>query len=136
LLCWAPARVANETLQHGKTLRQLQEEVATGIIAYLKTRVWPGVEIHPTLDPETMIPVAQPEMTQQIIRGWCAGLPAFELAGLERAVLVSKSLLVSVRLIYEWREAFAQSRDVADAGRFGIEEAAEASSLEVRRQTG
>jgi ATP synthase F1 complex assembly factor 2 len=135
LLCWAPERVMNETLQNGKTLRQLQEEVATGIIAYLQTHVWPGVEIKPTLDPESIIPVAQPEMTQHVIRGWCAGLPAFELAGLERAVLASKSLLVSVRLIHEWGEAFAQSRTVADAGRFGIEEAAYASSLEVSWQT-
>jgi chaperone required for assembly of F1-ATPase len=135
LLCWAPAKVQNETLQNGKTLRQLQEEVATGIIAYLQTHVWPGVEIKPTLDPETIIPVEQPEMTQQVIRGWCAGLPAFELAGLERAVLASKSLLVSVRLIHEWGEAFAQSRKIADAGRFGIEEAAYASSLEVSWQT-
>jgi chaperone required for assembly of F1-ATPase len=135
LLCWAPERVQNETLQNGKTLRQLQEEVARGIIAYLQTHVWPGVEIKPTLDPETIIPVEQPELTQQVIRGWCAGLPAFELAGLERAVLASKSLLVSVRLIHEWGEAFAESRKVADASRFGIEEAAHASSLEVSWQT-
>ena len=109
--------------------------VGQSIIAYLQTHVWPGVEIKPTLDPESIIPVAQPEMTQHVIRGWCAGLPAFELAGLERAVLASKSLLVSVRLIHEWGEAFAQSRTVADAGRFGIEEAAYASSLEVSWQT-
>jgi ATP synthase F1 complex assembly factor 2 len=135
LLCWAPEKVLNDTLQKGKTLRQTQEEVATGIIAYLNTHVWPGVEIKPTLDPETIIPIEQPEMTQQVIRGWCAGLPAFELAGLERAVLASKSLLVSVRLIHEWGEAFAQSPKAAGAGRFGIHEAAEASSLEVRWQT-
>ncbi|KAI4692740.1 uncharacterized protein J4E88_001108 [Alternaria novae-zelandiae] len=135
LLCWAPAKVMNETLQNGKTLRELQEEVATGIIAYLQTHVWPGVEIKPTLDPETIIPTEQPEMTKQVIRGWCAGLPAYELAGLERAVLASKSLLVSVRLIHEWGEAFAQSRKVTDAPRFGIKEATEASSLEVTWQT-
>jgi chaperone required for assembly of F1-ATPase len=135
LLCWAPEKVLNDTLQNGKTLRQLQEEVATGIIAYLQTHVWPGVEIKPTLDPESIIPVEQPQMTQQVIRGWCAGLPAFELAGLERAVLASKSLLVSVRLIHEWGEAFAQARKRADGRRFGIEEAAYASSLEVSWQT-
>jgi chaperone required for assembly of F1-ATPase len=43
---------------------------------------------------------------------------------------------VGVRLVYEWGEAFAQLRKTADAGRFGIEEAAEAASLEVRWQTG
>jgi ATP synthase F1 complex assembly factor 2 len=136
LLCWVPEKVMNDSLQNGKTLRQVQEEVATDIIAYLKTQVWPGVEIRPTLDPTSIIPVAQPEMTQQVIQGWCAGLPAFELAGLERAVLASKSLLVSARLIHEWGEAFAQSRQASDGARFGIEEAAEASSLEVRWQTG
>lgn len=135
LLCWAPEKVMNDSLQNGKTLRQLQEEVATQIITYLTTCVWPGVEIKPTLDPDSIIPVAQPEMTQQVIRGWCAGLPAFELAGLERAVLASKSLLVSTRLIHEWGEAFAQARRATDTARFGIEEAAEASTLEVRWQT-
>jgi chaperone required for assembly of F1-ATPase len=136
LLCWAPAKVMNDSLRNGKTLRQLQMETATPIIAYLTTHLWPGVEIKPILEPDSIMPVAQPEMTQQVIRGWLAALPAFELAGLERAVLASKSLLVSVRLIHEWGEAFAQSRKAADAGRFGIEEAAEASSLEVRWQTG
>lgn len=136
LLCWAPEKVLNEVKQNGKTLRELQEEVAMKIITYLQTHVWPGVEILPTLDPDSIIPVAQPEMTQQVIRGWCSGLPAFELAGLERAVLASKSLLVSARLIHEWGEAFAQSRPAADGARFGIEEAAEAASLEVRWQTG
>lgn len=135
LLCWVPEKVMNDSLQDGKTLRQLQEEVATEIITYLTTQVWPGVQIKPTLDPDSIIPVSQPEMTQQVIRGWCSGLPAFELAGLERAVLASKSLLVSTRLIHEWGAAFAQSRKAADAGRFGIEQAAEASSLEVRWQT-
>ncbi|KAF2828190.1 F1-ATP synthase assembly protein [Ophiobolus disseminans] len=136
LLCWAPEKVMNDSLRNGKTLRQLQMETAAPIIAYLKTHVWPGVEIKPILEPDSIMPVPQPELTQQVIRGWLAGLPAFELAGLERSVLASKSLLVSARLMHEWGEAFAQSRKTADAGRFGIEEAAEASSLEVRWQTG
>ncbi|KAH9870208.1 hypothetical protein J1614_007131 [Plenodomus biglobosus] len=137
LLCWAPARVVHDVTQDGKTLRELQEEVATTIITYLTTQVWPGVQIKPTLDPDSIIPVSQSELTQQLIRGWCAGLPAFELAGLERAVLASKSLLVSARLVHEWGEAFAQSRTAmaTDAARFGIEEAAAACSLEVSWQT-
>ena len=135
LLCWAPEKVANDTLQGGKTLRQIQEEVATDIIAYLRTHVFPGVEIKPTLDPHSIIPVEQPKMTREIIRGWCAGLPPYELAGLERAVLASKSLLVSARLVHEWSEAFAQSPRPVGAARFGIEEAAEACSLEVKWQT-
>jgi chaperone required for assembly of F1-ATPase len=136
LLCWAPEKVMNDHTRNGKTLRQLQVEMATPIIAHLTTHIWPGVEIKPILEPDSIMPVPQPEMTQQVIRGWLSGLPAFELAGLERAVLASKSLLVGVRLVYEWGEAFAQLRKTADAGRFGIEEAAEAASLEVRWQTG
>jgi chaperone required for assembly of F1-ATPase len=137
LLCWAPEYVMNDHKLNGKTLRQLQMEVSEPIISYLTTHIWPGVQIKPILEPDSIMPVPQPEMTQQVIRGWLAGLPAFELAGLERAVLASKSLLVSVRMIYDWGEAFAPSRKAsADAGRFGIEEAAEASSLEVRWQTG
>jgi chaperone required for assembly of F1-ATPase len=136
LLCWAPEKVMNDSLRNGKTLRQLQQDTATPIITHLKTHVWPGVEIKPILEPDSIMPVPQPEMTQQVIRGWLANLPAFELAGLERTVLASKSLLVSVRLIHEWGEAFANARTTTDGSRFGIAEAAEASSLEVRWQTG
>lgn len=135
LLCWAPEKVMNDTKQNGKTLRELQVETATPIIAYLTAHVWPGVEIKPILEADSIMPVEQPEFTLQVIQGWLAGLPAFELAGLERAVLASKSLLVSTRLIHEWGEAFADARKGSDAPRFGIEEAAEASSLEVRWQT-
>lgn len=136
LLCWAPEKTLHEVPQNGLTLRQQQTKVASPIIAYLTTQVWPGVEIKPILEPDSIIPVSQPAMTQEVVRGWLSAVPPFELAGLERAVLASKSLLVGVRLIHEWGEAFAQSRMAADAGRFGIEEAAEASSLEVRWQTG
>lgn len=71
-----------------------------------------------------------------------AGLPAWELAGLERAVLAGKSLCVAARLVVEWSEAFYGMRQlVAEMGkkgteRFGIEQAAEACSLEVAWQTG
>lgn len=137
LLCWAPEKVLNDVLQDGKTLRELQEEVATGIMSYLTSHVWPGVELKPTLDPDSIIPQAQPEATLKSIKEWCERLPPFELAGLERAVLASKSLLVGARLIHEWSEAFAQARPTAAEGtaRFGIEEAATASTLEVRWQT-
>jgi ATP synthase F1 complex assembly factor 2 len=136
LLCWAPENVLNEVPRHGFTLRQLQQKVAAPIIAYLTTQVWPGVEIKPILDPDSIIPMSQPEMTKSVVRGWLAGVPAIELAGLERAVLASKSLLVGARLVHEWGEAFAHSREIDDAARFGIAEAEEASTLEVRWQTG
>jgi ATP synthase F1 complex assembly factor 2 len=135
LLCWAPEK--NEHVAHTDTasLRKLQIELATPIISYLTTRVWPGVEIKPILAPDSILPLSQPEMTKNVVRGWLLGLPAFELAGLERAVLASKSLLVGVRLIHEWGEAFAHERDTADAARFGVEEAAQAASVEVTWQT-
>jgi len=88
------------------------------------------------------VPKKQPEMTKSIIKGWIMGLPAYELAALERGVLASKSLLVATRLAVEWSEEF---RDLQHTGteregegqtRFGIEEAAEACSTEVKWQTG
>jgi ATP synthase F1 complex assembly factor 2 len=72
-----------------------------------------------------------------------AGLPAWELVGLERAVLAGKSLCVGARLVCEWSEYLRLDTDSlkeqaqdARRERFGIEEAAEACSLEVRWQTG
>ncbi|KAK4956952.1 hypothetical protein LTR28_005788 [Elasticomyces elasticus] len=74
-------------------------------------------------------------MTREIVRGWVAGLPAFELAALERAVLASKSLLVGIRLLVEWSWEYEHLRKEDAKERFGIEEAAEACSVEVRYQT-
>ena len=89
------------------------------------------------------MPKKQPELSKNIIRGWIAGLPAYELAALERATLATKSLLVATRLLVEWSEEFRHLQgDVVDEGeagerrRFGIEEAAEACSTEVSWQTG
>lgn len=134
LLCWAPEHVLNDVKQNGKTLRELQEEVATGIIAYLTANVWPGVQIKPILDADSIIPIDQPEMTKEVIRGWVSGLPAYELAGFERAVLASKSVMVASRLIHEWSEGLSEARQPGAKKTFGIEEAAEAASLEVRWQ--
>ena len=66
-----------------------------------------------------------------------AGLPAWELVGLERAVLASKSLCIAARLVCEWSEYLnlGYTKEEA-AGRFGIEEAAKACSQEVIWQTG
>lgn len=137
LLCWAPEK--NDHVSHTDTgkLRKLQMKLASPIISYLTTKVWPGVEIIPILAPDSIVPLSQPEMTKKVVRGWLMDIPAFELAGLERAVLASKSLLIGVRLIHEWGEAFAQARGSApaDTARFGVDEAAEAASVEVTWQT-
>jgi ATP synthase F1 complex assembly factor 2 len=135
LLCWAPEKNIHDAPQDSASVRDLQIKVASPIITYLTTHVWPGVEIKPILEPDSIMPVSQPEMTKNVVRGWLSGLPAFEFAGLERAVLASKSLLVGARLVHEWAEAFAQARENSNAPRFGIDEAAEASSVEVTWQT-
>lgn len=167
LLCWAPRRNRYDRSQDvemrqydqsiegvgapapAETLREAQIRVAKPIISFLTNHIWPGIEIKPILGEDTIMPTPQPQMTKEIIRGWMSGLPAWELAGLERAVLASKSLCVGVRLLVEWSECFQDLRRDDDRDnaprqgkdnqksdtKFGIEEAAEASTLEVTWQT-
>lgn len=141
LLCWVPEKkfhdpepVEEAETGERETLRKKQMRVAQQIIGFLTQELWPGVEIKPILDADSIIPASQPQATIDVIRAWILDLPAYELAALERAVIASKSLLVAVRLIVEWSEHF---RHLQRHGRprFGVEEAAEASSLEVRHQT-
>ena len=146
LLCWAPAPRSYEGKEEsgGKEgLRELQIRTAKPILSYLTQRIWPGVELTPTLDDGSILPKAQPPATRAVIKGWMAGLPAWELVGLERAVLAGKSLCVGARLVCEWSEylrldtnASKEQAEDARRERFGIEEAAEACSLEVMWQTG
>ena len=150
LLCWAPAPRSYEGKEvegRQEGLRELQIRTAKPVLSYLTQRVWPGVELCPTLDDGSILPKAQPPATRAVIKGWMAGLPAWELVGLERAVLAGKSLCVGARLVCEWSEYLKlgmgsstgtteeQGQDVRRE-KFGIEEAAEACSLEVRWQTG
>jgi len=143
LLCWAPitSQTALDMKKEseattGQSLRDIQKETAEAIISYLTTTVWPGVEIIPVLDGDIIMPASQSDVTNSIISGWITGLPAFELAALERAVLASKSLLVGTRLLIEWSEEFRDVNGRAREPRFGIHEAALASTIEVRWQTG
>lgn len=142
LLCWVPEKNAyavedadaDGAGDKRESLREMQVRVASDIIAFLSTKVWPGVDIKPILDADSILPVSQSQATKDIIKQWISGLQAYDLAALERGILASKSLLVAVRLVVEWSENF---RHVQRPGqkRFGIEEAAEASSLEVKWQT-
>ncbi|KAI9369441.1 hypothetical protein BJX61DRAFT_148202 [Aspergillus egyptiacus] len=139
LLCWVPeqtdfAAEVDENGQQRETLREAQEKVAKEVIAFLSTKVWPGIEIVPVLDANSIFPASQPQATKDIIRQWIQGLEAHDLAALERGILASKSLLVAVRLVTEWSENFRHLQRPGQP-KFGIEEAAEASSLEVRWQT-
>ena len=141
LLCWAPEPAADPPgyeahEKRTESLRSIQERTALPIIAYLTEKVWPGIEIVPDSDASTIMPTPQPQMTKDVIRGWVSSLPPFELAGLERAVLASKSLLIGTRLVVEWSEEFRDLQKQGNPSRFGIEEAAHASTIEVRWQTG
>lgn len=143
LLCWAPP--PTEPAPEGEpTLRELQERTAGDIGRYLGAHVWPGVEFEPALDESSILPRRQKDGVREVIQGWVMGLDAWDLAGLERAALAGKSLLSGARLLVEWSEGPAgqAGRDMAAAqglgGRrkFGVEEAARATSLEVTWQTG
>lgn len=120
------------------SLRKRQERIAAPIIAHLTNTVWPGVDIVPVLDDGSIVAKPQPEMTTQVIRGWLSGLPAFELAGLERAVLATKSLCAGSRLLVQWSSEFEAGRGLPEGEgetHFGIEDAAHACSQEVLWQT-
>ena len=124
LLCWAPERNIHENPTPTSssfmeridsdtsdtappTLRALQSSTASPIIQYLQTYIWPGVTLRPVLESDSILPTPQDETSRSVIRGWIAGLPAYELAALERAVLAGKSLLIAARLLVEWSEHFA-----------------------------
>lgn len=135
LLCWVPEKEAIE--QDGiklETLREKQERVAQEIIGFLNAKLWPGIDIKPSVDADSILPTSQPQVTKDVIREWVGNLDAYDLAALERGVLAGKSLLVAIRLVVEWSENFRHLQRPGQK-RFGIEEAAEASSLEVRWQT-
>jgi ATP synthase mitochondrial F1 complex assembly factor 2 len=149
LLCWAP-KPPSDPPEYGtnaegaEDLHNIQVQIAKEIVAFLTARVWPGVEIVPALEGNSIMPVSQPETTRDVIQGWVSALPAFELAGLEKAVLAGKSLLVAARLLVEWSTELRHLREVkSDRGsrnngyekKFGIDEAARAGSLEVTYQT-
>ncbi|KAI0551447.1 hypothetical protein F4679DRAFT_539329 [Xylaria curta] len=141
LLCWAPPprRGHDAPDAEGNTLRELQKQAAEEVVTYLSTYVWPGVEIEPVLDGESIVPRGQKPETRQIIEGWITGLSPWELAGLERAVLAGKGLLGAVRLLVEWSEGFVGVRESSGEGekrKFGVEEAAKMASIEVDWQIG
>lgn len=136
LLCWAPDKSLHDPLEDtNRNLRQRQREVAEPIIAYLQTHIFPGVDIEPILDEDSIMPKSQSKLTQEVIRGWAYGLAPFELAGLERGVLATKSLLIAARLLIEWSREYQHLRKQnADSPRFGIVQASEAASMELTHQ--
>ncbi|KAI3326919.1 ATP12-domain-containing protein [Xylariaceae sp. AK1471] len=141
LLCWAPPPRHGHDAPNagGHTLRELQKRASEEIVAYITTHVWPGVEIVPVLNGESIMPRSQKPETRQIIEGWIMGLSPWELAGLEKAVLAGKGLLGAVRLLVEWSEGFVGVRELSGASekrQFGVKEAARLASIEVDWQIG
>jgi ATP synthase F1 complex assembly factor 2 len=138
LLCWAPPpRYGHDSPNaEGRNLRELQKEAAEEVVSHLTTHVWPGIEIEPVLDGDSIMPRRQKPETRQIVEGWVMGLSPWELAGLERGVLAGKGLLVAARLLVEWSEGFVGLCGAGEKRQFGIEEAAKIASIEVDWQTG
>ncbi|KAI4174065.1 MAG: hypothetical protein LQ343_002629 [Gyalolechia ehrenbergii] len=134
VLCWAPP--AKNTTE--PSLRDKQVALAEPLITYLTSSIWAGANLKPGLSDGSILPSQQSPETRKIVQGWLSGLKAWELVGLERAVLAGKSLVVGARLVCEWGESFADVRKAMGTPRgkrFGIKEAAEACSLEVAWQT-
>ena len=152
LLCWVPRpgalNVSEAPEEEGKEnngqptcLHDLQEQTYQRVAGYLTSRLWPGTDIVPVLDGASILPRHQPPGTREVVKGWIAGLSAFELAGLERATLAGKSLLAAARLVAEWSEESPfrwqgiVNASQEDAEFFGVEECAKAVNLEVDWQT-
>lgn len=143
LLSWAPGRSdyehpLNEMPQEPRpdeTLRDLQIRTAQGITSFLLRTIWPGITILPAFEGDSIFPTEQPLETRLVIREWVKKLAPYDLAGLERATLASKSLLIAARLVIEWSENFRHLQPATGARHFGLEEAAQASTLEVTWQT-
>jgi ATP synthase F1 complex assembly factor 2 len=143
LLCLSPADDPTDPAvvlnSEGLTLRDVQQRTLDTISGHLRTHVWPGIQLEPALDGESIMPRPQPSGTREHIAAWVASLESWELAGLERATLAGKGLLGAARLISEWSEGPAglhlrQPGSTTPA--FSVEDAAKAASIEVDWQTG
>ncbi|KAG8671728.1 ATP synthase mitochondrial F1 complex assembly factor 2 [Fusarium poae] len=136
ILCWNPPAGEHDLKNDaGESLRDVQKRTADDIVSFLTTHVWPGITISPVLDGHSLLPQSQAPGVREIIQGWVVGLDAFEIAGLERAVLAGKSLLAAARLVVEWSEGSVGKGNLYNGNKFGVEEAAVATSLEVNWQT-
>ncbi|KKA30888.1 hypothetical protein TD95_004544 [Thielaviopsis punctulata] len=133
VLCWAPEPPAHMR-EAGPSLRDAQRAAADALTAWLAARLWPGAVIEPVLDEASIIPRPQPAHTRHAVETWVAALDAWDLAGLERAVISGKSFLVAARLLAEWSESAGVVAPHERA--WGADEAALAANMEVDWQTG
>ncbi|KAK1252487.1 hypothetical protein MKX08_003674 [Trichoderma sp. CBMAI-0020] len=135
LLCWAPPAGPHDRRNDaGEDLRDVQKRAAQETVSFLTTHVWPGIAIEPVLDGHSIMPKQQAEGVREVVQGWVMGLDAWEIAGLERAVLAGKSLVAAARVVAEWSEGPVGTGRVVRAGQFGAEDASEATGLEVAWQ--
>ena len=138
MLCWAPPAGPYDLKNDaGESLRDAQKKLADETCAFLGTNVWPGVTIKPVLDGDSIFPQPQDHGVRELVQGWMQGLDAWELAGLERAILAGKSIVAAARLVAEWSEGSVGTGTLGhDGARFDAQKAAEATSLEVAWQAG
>ncbi|KAH7176375.1 hypothetical protein EDB81DRAFT_675071 [Dactylonectria macrodidyma] len=137
ILCWAPPAGEHDRRNDaGESLRDVQKRTAEDIVSFLTTHVWPGITIKPVLDGHSIFPQSQDAGVREVVQGWVTGLDHWELAGLERGVLAGKSLVSAARFVAEWSEGSVGKGDLNTAKKYGVEEAALATSLEVDWQTG
>ncbi|KAM7209623.1 protein atp12, mitochondrial [Naviculisporaceae sp. PSN 640] len=152
LLCWSPpvdpnnpAAPSSAIDDEGKSLRDKQEEAYNKVVPFMMEHVWKNVKaIIPVLDEHSIMPKSQDPATRDAVQKWIEkDLDAWEVAGLERATLAAKSLLIASRLVAEWGEGLsgkvgakaaiehAQENGNEPRELFGVEEAAQAASIEV-----
>ncbi|KPM42255.1 hypothetical protein AK830_g4302 [Neonectria ditissima] len=136
ILCWAPpAGEYDKRNDAGESLRDVQKRTAEEIVSFMTTHVWPGITIRPVLDGHEIFPRDQEPGVREVVQGWVVGLDAWEIAGLERSVLAGKSFIAAARFITEWSNGPVGRGHHNTGKKFGVEEAAVATSLEVGWQT-
>lgn len=128
VLCWAPSTPAHLREPDRPQLRDLQLASAKPLLDYLTTRLWPGLEFR-VVDGDVagISGRGQPAATRDALLSWMRALDAWKFVGFERVVHATKSFVIGARLVDEWAEH--------GDGLWGVEEAAQAASIEVSYQT-
>ncbi|KAK6354895.1 ATP synthase complex assembly protein atp12 [Orbilia brochopaga] len=127
VLMISPTRGGHLAAPGEKQLRDLQLEAANDMINWAKTTI-PVPEGEAGLDfllsdgDYGLLPNSQSDRTKDVLRRIISDFSAWELVGLERAVILSKSLLVGLRLVMENKKYHSI--------RWDVEEAAKACNLE------
>jgi ATP synthase mitochondrial F1 complex assembly factor 2 len=152
LLCWAPpdelesmhgigGAATRIVAGHGEvTLRTLQERTAKPILAYMATHVWPGVVVEPVLggadQASLLFPKSHPAETRTAVGAWLESLNGWDLAGVERATLAGKSMVVASRFVAGWSPTAVTPAPAKESGNaLTVEEAFSATNMETAFQT-